>query len=121
MTDKPTDPSDANQTTRFDPPDSVAPAAEASAATPSATESPATEAPPGEPIAPSPSKWRSRRSDPGRMGTIVMGFVLLVIGMWFFADQTLGLELPRLGWSQIWPILLIAFGAWIALGAVRRG
>ena len=121
MTDKPTDPSDANQTTRFDPPDSVAPAAEASAATPSATESPATEALPGEPIAPSPSKWRSRRSDPGRMGTIVMGFVLLVIGMWFFADQTLGLELPRLGWSQIWPILLIAFGTWIALGAVRRG
>lgn len=121
MTDKPTDPSDANPTTRFDPPDTIAPAAEASASIAPPSESPATEARPGEPMAPSPSMWRSRRGDPGRMGTTVMGFVLLVIGLWFFADQTLGLELPRLGWSQIWPVLLIAFGAWIALGAVRRG
>jgi hypothetical protein len=61
-----------------------------------------------------------RREDPGRTGTIVFGVILVAIGLWFFADQTLGLEMPRLRWSELWPILLIGLGAWIVLGSMRR-
>jgi hypothetical protein len=66
-----------------------------------------------------PPSWRSRGGDSG-VGTIVFGAILLVIGLWFFADQTLGLEMPDLRWSQLWPVLLIGFGAWIAIGSMRR-
>jgi hypothetical protein len=64
--------------------------------------------------------WRARRDDPGRTGTIVFGVLLTAIGLWFFADQTLGLELPRLRWSELWPVLLIGLGAWVVLGSLRR-
>lgn len=77
----------------------------------------APQAPP--PLAPAPT-WRMRRDDPGRTGTIVFGVILAAIGLWFFADQTLGLEMPRLRWSELWPILLIGLGAWIVLGSLRR-
>jgi hypothetical protein len=45
----------------------------------------------------------------------------MAIGIWFFAEQTLGLELPTLQWSQLWPLVLIAIGGWILLTQVRRG
>jgi hypothetical protein len=116
MTDRPTDPNDANPTTRFDPP-----AAAASTATPPPEEPPAPPiAPSTPPPPPAPPRWRTGRDDPGRVGTIVFGVILLAIGLWFFADQTLGLDMPRLSWSQLWPFLLIGLGAWIAVGSMRR-
>jgi hypothetical protein len=126
----PTDPDDTNPTDRYEPPqpgDRVEPAR---AAEPAVASPPPAE-PPAPPIAPStpppppsqpwpPPSWRGRGHDPGRIGTIVFGAILLVIGLWFFADQTLGLEMPRLRWSQLWPILLVGLGAWIAIGSMRR-
>ena len=50
----------------------------------------------------------------------MFGVILAAIGLWFFADQTLGLAMPRLRWSELWPILLIGLGAWIVLGSLRR-
>lgn len=128
MTDKPTNPDDTNPTDRYEPPAAAepVPAAEPAVASPPPAD------PPAPPIAPStpppppsqppwpPPSWRSRSADPGRLGTIVFGFILLGIGLWFFADQTLGLEMPRLRWSQLWPIFLIGFGVWIAIGSMRR-
>jgi hypothetical protein len=86
--------------------------------------------PPPPPIAPPPApsssqpwpppSWGRRSDDPGRLGTIVMGVVLLAVGLWFFADQTLELDMPSLRWSQLWPILIIGVGAWIAIGSMRR-
>lgn len=64
---------------------------------------------------------RVDRSDPGQSASVVFGLVLLAIGGWFFADQTLGLDLPTLRWSQLWPLVLIAVGVWIVLGSMRRG
>ena len=64
---------------------------------------------------------RVDRSDPGQSASVVFGLVLLAIGGWFFADQTLGLDLPTLRWSQLWPLILIAVGVWIVLGSMRRG
>ncbi|MBI3749746.1 MAG: hypothetical protein HY262_13020, partial [Chloroflexi bacterium] len=52
----------------------------------------------------------------GRGTSIIAGAVLLAIGLWYFADQTLGLALPRLRWNDLWPIALIVLGAWILAG-----
>jgi hypothetical protein len=128
MTDSPSPPDDSNPTTRYDPPPADRPVvpADPRAAAPDApipppppppTSSPAPSAPP--PMAPAPT-WRSRRNDPGRTGTIVFGVILLAVGLWFFADQTLGLDMPRLSWSELWPVLLIGIGAWVVLGSMRR-
>lgn len=65
-------------------------------------------------------RGRPPASDPGRLGTIVFGVVIIVIGLWFFAERTLGLDLPRIEWRTLWPLALIAIGAWIVLGARSR-
>lgn len=114
MTDKPTDPADATDTFPLPPAAPTTPPAAMTPAGPS-------EAPPSAlPPAPPGPAWRTQRDDPGRLGTIVLGAILLVIGLWFFADQTLELDMPRLNWSQLWPVFLIALGAWIAIGSMRR-
>ena len=105
MTDTSNTPSDMATTTPYDPPPPPSPAPPAAAVPP--------------PLPPAPT-WRMRRDDPGRTGTIVFGVILAAIGLWFFADQTLGLEMPRLRWSELWPILLIGLGAWIVFGSLRR-
>ena len=118
MTDAPGGPNDTDPTTGFEPAPSTA----------SATATPPPTAPPAPPVAPAvlpppPAPgpaWGSRRDDPGRTGTIVIGAILVAIGLWFFADQTLGLDMPSLRWSQLWPIFLIGLGAWIAIGSLRR-
>jgi len=65
-------------------------------------------------------RQRPPGSDPGRLGTIVFGVVIIAIGLWFFAERTLGLDLPRIEWRALWPLALIAIGAWIVLGARNR-
>jgi hypothetical protein len=85
------------------------------------TPTPAVDPPKASDPAPAPvasGPWR--RDEPGRWGTIVFGVILLVVGLWFFADQTLGLDMPQLRWSQLWPVFLIGLGVWIALGSMRR-
>lgn len=68
-----------------------------------------------------PATWgRARTRDDGRTGSIIFGLILLAIGLWFFAEQTLGLDLPSVDWGDFWPVILIAIGAWIVLGARRR-
>jgi hypothetical protein len=59
-------------------------------------------------------------ADRGRTASIVFGVILLIVGAWFFATRTLGLDLPDLDWDQLWPLILIGIGVWIVLGAVRR-
>ena len=119
MTDRPTDPPDSNPTTPYDPPEPASSAVGSPPGPPAAPPvAPADPPPPSQPWP--PASWRSRGDDPGRIGTIVFGAILLVIGLWFFADQTLGLDMPSLRWSQLWPIFLIGLGAWIAIGSMRR-
>ncbi len=72
------------------------------------------------PEPPRPPAWRPPQGDRGRGASLVGGVILIVIGLWFFASQTLGLDLPRIDWRQAWPIILIAIGAWIVLGSLRR-
>ena len=35
-------------------------------------------------------------------------------------DVLVGLDLPDLDWGQLWPVILIAIGAWIVLTAMRQ-
>jgi uncharacterized integral membrane protein len=58
--------------------------------------------------------------DAGRLGSIVFGLILLALGLWFFASETLELEMPDISWGQAWPVILILIGAWIVLGTMRR-
>ena len=76
-----------------------------------------TYAPPPPPPAPA---WRPPPADHGRSASLIFGVIILAVGLWFFASRTLGLDLPDIEWSQLWPLLLIGLGAWIVFGAMRR-
>jgi hypothetical protein len=68
-----------------------------------------------------PERYAGGRSGgSGRTTTVLFGLILVAIGLWFFADRTLGLEMPRLRWSELWPVLLILVGAWILISSMRR-
>ncbi len=75
------------------------------------------------PVAPSPA-WSAPqardRGDGGRIWTLVIGLVVLGLGIWFFLERTLELDLPTIRWSQFWPVILIVIGAAVLLGALRR-
>jgi hypothetical protein len=82
---------------------------------------PAAVPPPPEPppsvAAPPPRAERDR----GRTASVLFGLVILGLGLWFFVEHTLGYQLPRIRWSQIWPVFLIVLGLWVVLGSMRRG
>ena len=62
---------------------------------------------------------RDKERGPSR-GALVAGIALVAIGLYFFIDRTLGIALPRIQWSTIWPVILIAIGLIILFRAVRR-
>lgn len=76
---------------------------------PPAIPPPATSPPPA--IPPEPSAEPPPEGP--RYGSIIVGLIILVVGLWYFADRTLGFDLPRLEADQLWPIALIALGAWL--------
>ena len=69
---------------------------------------------------PAPAWQPGHRSDDGRGPSIVFGLILLAVGLWFFAEHTLGLDLPTLRWNQLWPLILIVVGVWVLFSARRR-
>ncbi len=74
--------------------------------------------PPVPPLAPPPQReYRDR----GRSVSILFGLMILGLGLWFFAEHTLGYQLPRIRWSQLWPVFIIGIGLWVVLGSMRRG
>jgi len=74
-----------------------------------------------EPSPPTGKGARTSGRDPGRTASLILGLILVAIGLWFFAQYTLGLDLPAVRWSQLWPLILILIGGWILLGSMRRG
>src|SRR6266550_2788560 len=40
----------------------------------------------------------------------IWGLLVLAIGLWFFADVTLGYDMPSIAWRDLWPIVLIGIG-----------
>ena len=64
--------------------------------------------------------WQPPARDQGsRWPATVFGIVLIVVGLWFFAEHTLGLDLPTIRWGQLWPLLIIGIGLLILYGALR--
>ena len=52
----------------------------------------------------------------------VWGLLVLAVGLWFFAEVTLGYDLPAIPWRELWPLGLIVIGlAVIVRGVTRRG
>ena len=47
----------------------------------------------------------------------VWGLLVLGVGLWFFADITLGMDMPAIAWRDVWPVALIVVG----LAVVLRG
>jgi uncharacterized membrane protein len=74
------------------------------------------------PPPPPPSDWAPprKKDDGGRLVSVLVGLVLLAFGLWFFAEYTLGIDLPTIRWSQLWPLFLILIGGAIVVGALRR-
>ena len=54
--------------------------------------------------------WRPPREPETNVASIVIGVVFLAIGGWYLLDHTLGFNMPRVDWSDFWPIILIAIG-----------
>ena len=73
--------------------------------------------------APKPSDradWRPPKQRQSNVPSIVIGAIFVVIGVWYFLDQTLALEMPRINWRDIWPIFLIAIGGIMLYRAAGR-
>ena len=66
-----------------------------------------------------PPRERPRDRGPSLVA-IVVGLALLAAGMYYFLRQTLGIDLPPIRWSSVWPILLILFGGLIVVRALGR-
>jgi len=54
------------------------------------------------------------------LATRLWGLVVLAIGLWFFADITLKLDLPAMAWGDLWPLILIIVGGFVILRGVAR-
>ena len=40
----------------------------------------------------------------------VWGLLVLAVGLWFFADITLDMDMPAVAWRDLWPVALIVVG-----------
>jgi len=71
----------------------------------------------GEPVADSAAQVPPATDavDPGRTAMLVGGGLVL-IGLWFLVRE----YLPDINWGLIWPLLLVAAGVVILVGASRR-
>jgi hypothetical protein len=63
---------------------------------------------------------QQRTNQGGRFLSLFVGIFLIAIGLWFFADRTLGLDMPDIRWSQLWPVILIVIGVVVLFAATRR-
>jgi hypothetical protein len=82
-----------------------------------------------DPDRPADSGWREPPWIPGRPRerdgrpsavAIVVGLVFIGFGAYWFLDQTLGIDMPRIAWSSVWPVILIVIGGLIVLRSLER-
>jgi hypothetical protein len=119
-----TDPKDATPPQPTDGADAQAP-----------TDSPAAAPPPlrADPDRPADSGWREpawfppgdgrrRRDRDRRPGpfALVVGLILIAVGLYAFLDRTLGIALPEISWSTVWPVILILIGGLILVRSFQR-
>ncbi len=67
---------------------------------------------------PADPRWRPVRTRRRRdAGGVFFGLVILAVGLYFFLTETLEIRLPDMG--QLWPLFVIALGAWILIASMR--
>lgn len=81
--------------------------------------SPGAGGPQPPPTAP-PSSWRPPRQRDSNVASIVVGLILVGIGVWYFAEQTLGIRMPRIAWRDVWPVVLILLGVVVIVRSLSR-
>jgi hypothetical protein len=52
--------------------------------------------------------------------TRMWGLIVLAVGVWFFADVTLAMDMPAVPWSDVWPIAIILVGVFIVVRGMTR-
>jgi hypothetical protein len=58
----------------------------------------------------------------GDTGARLWGLFVIAVGLWFFAQVTMGYDMPAVPWGEVWPLGLIVVGLFvIARGLTRRG
>ena len=67
-----------------------------------------------------PDRDRHRRERGPHLVSIVVGLALVLVGIYYFLDRTLGIPMPPIAWGSLWPVLLIVLGAVILLRSVER-
>jgi Na+/H+ antiporter NhaD/arsenite permease-like protein len=72
-----------------------------------------------DPRDPAASATRRRRRSGWDSVALFWGLVFVAVGLWFFATETLGLELPRIRWDAVWPIVLILIGLFVIVRGLR--
>jgi hypothetical protein len=57
-------------------------------------------------------RWKQDPAIAGAADTAarVWGLLVLAVGLWFFADITLELDMPAVAWRDLWPLALIVLG-----------
>jgi hypothetical protein len=50
----------------------------------------------------------------------VWGLIILLVGLWFLADVTFGLDMPAVPWRDLWPLGLIVIGLAILFRGAGR-
>jgi phage shock protein C len=58
----------------------------------------------------------STRSGTGGQAGVVIGFGLVVVGLWFLLRE----YLPEIDWGLIWPLVLVGIGALVLVTSLRR-
>ena len=48
------------------------------------------------------------------------GLIILVIGLWFLVDVTLGYDMPSIPWGDVWPVGLIVIGVLVVVRGMSR-
>ena len=50
----------------------------------------------------------------------VWGLIILLVGVWFLADVTFGLDMPNIPWRDLWPVALIVIGLVVVFRGMGR-
>lgn len=66
-----------------------------------------------------PPRDRDRHGGPS-LFSLLVGLIFIGIGAYYFLDRTLGIAMPRIHWSSLWPVGLIVIGVLILVRSIQR-